>query len=138
MFVALLPNLHNLTLLTFSFHLKKNGYLINFVANYTHHMKLLSTLRQIARYQQKLISILDKNTCIYCDNLKLFSNTASPNQWGKNKNHRNVKLQWYFDTMADAKIEEILAPLRSKVKEQVSSTWIISLKTIFLHYFTLG
>ncbi|KAJ8958856.1 hypothetical protein NQ318_019621 [Aromia moschata] len=39
-------------------------------------------------------------------------------KWGKNKKHRNIKLNVYFDTMADPKHEEILAPLRASVKEQ--------------------
>jgi hypothetical protein len=40
-------------------------------------------------------------------------------KWGTKKQHRNVKLQSYFDSMADPKMEEILAPLRASVKEQV-------------------
>ncbi|XP_030761384.1 glycine--tRNA ligase [Sitophilus oryzae] len=39
-------------------------------------------------------------------------------QWGKNKQHRKVQLKIYYDTMADPKNEEILAPLRASVKEQ--------------------
>jgi glycyl-tRNA synthetase len=39
-------------------------------------------------------------------------------KWGTKKQHRNVKLQSYFDSMADPKMEEILAPLRASVKEQ--------------------
>ncbi|CAG9767523.1 unnamed protein product [Ceutorhynchus assimilis] len=38
--------------------------------------------------------------------------------WGKNKQHRSVKLKWIFDTMGDPQIEQILAPLRANVKEQ--------------------
>ena len=44
----------------------------------------------------------------------LFSST-----WGSKKKHRKVRLQFTLDTMADPKIEEILAPLRASVKEQV-------------------
>lgn len=43
----------------------------------------------------------------------LFSST-----WGSKKKHRKVRLQVTLDTMADPKIEEILAPLRASVKEQ--------------------
>ena len=40
--------------------------------------------------------------------------------WGSKKKHRNVKLQLQqLRDMADPKIEEILAPLRESVKEQV-------------------
>ncbi|XP_050307037.1 glycine--tRNA ligase isoform X2 [Anthonomus grandis grandis] len=38
--------------------------------------------------------------------------------WGKNKQHRKIKLNLYFDTMADPQNEQILAPLRASVKEQ--------------------
>lgn len=47
------------------------------------------------------------------------NNSVNYQQWGKNKKHRNVKLQLYFDSMADPQIEEVLAPLRANVKEQV-------------------
>lgn len=40
-------------------------------------------------------------------------------QWGSKKKHRKVKLQFSLDTMGDSKIEEVLAPLRANVKEQV-------------------
>lgn len=39
--------------------------------------------------------------------------------WGSKKAHRKVKLN-FFANMSDPKTEEILAPLRSLVKEQVS------------------
>lgn len=39
--------------------------------------------------------------------------------WGKNKKTRKVKLSLFFDTMSDPQIEEVLAPLRASVKEQV-------------------
>lgn len=40
-------------------------------------------------------------------------------QWGSKKRHRKIKLHLNLDIMADPKIEEILAPLRACVKEQV-------------------
>ncbi|CAH1998824.1 unnamed protein product [Acanthoscelides obtectus] len=49
---------------------------------------------------------------------KALHRSAYKAQWGKNKKHRNIKLQWYLDTMSDPKIEEVLAPLRASVKEQ--------------------
>lgn len=46
---------------------------------------------------------------------------ANNPEWGKNKKHRKVDLQLLeHQKMADPKIEEILAPLRKFVKEQVS------------------
>ncbi|GLG99005.1 Glycine--tRNA ligase [Gryllus bimaculatus] len=38
--------------------------------------------------------------------------------WGSKKQHRNLKLRLHWETMADPKTEEILAPLRAAVKEQ--------------------
>lgn len=40
-------------------------------------------------------------------------------KWGSKKIHRNIKLK-FLQMMADPKIEEVLAPLREAVKEQVS------------------
>lgn len=41
--------------------------------------------------------------------------------WGSKKSHRNIKInQLLLQEMADPKTEEILAPLRASVKEQVS------------------
>lgn len=48
------------------------------------------------------------------------ANSVNYRQWGKNKKHRNVRLNLYFDSMADPKVEEALAPLRASVKEQVA------------------
>lgn len=39
--------------------------------------------------------------------------------WGSKKPHRKVKLHVPIEIMADPKTEEILAPLRASVKEQV-------------------
>lgn len=39
-------------------------------------------------------------------------------KWGTNKKHRNIPLQIFAERMADPKVEEILAPLRSSVKHQ--------------------
>lgn len=41
------------------------------------------------------------------------------NKWGTKKKHRNIKLNIITDNMVDPQTEEILAPLRAKVKEQV-------------------
>jgi hypothetical protein len=44
--------------------------------------------------------------------------------WGTKKKHRKVKLQFTLDKMSDPRIEEILAPLRASVKEQVSFAFL--------------
>lgn len=44
------------------------------------------------------------------------------NRWGTRKTNRKVKIALIFDM--DSKIEETLAPLRARVKEQVSAIWI--------------
>lgn len=94
-------------------------------------MKHFLRLHYIFKYQNKLNSVLNKANCIYYLNLKQFSQAQSLNQWGKNKKHRNVKLQWYFDNMSDPKIEEILAPLRASVKEQVSRSYEVNCLILF-------
>ncbi|XP_019870544.2 glycine--tRNA ligase [Aethina tumida] len=76
-------------------------------------MKLYATLRSLTK-------VCVRSYCLptYV-NKKSFCITSSVHQkWGSNKKHRNVKLNIYWDTMADPKIEEILAPLRASVKEQ--------------------
>lgn len=45
---------------------------------------------------------------------------SKKHEWGSKKAHRNVKIQQLLlQEMADPKTEEILAPLRAAVKEQV-------------------
>lgn len=48
-------------------------------------------------------------------------NSSNKYSWGSKKEHRNVRivLSW-MQKMPDSNIEEILAPLRAAVKEQVS------------------
>lgn len=43
-------------------------------------------------------------------------------QWGTKKANRKLKIARLFD-MTDPKVEEVLAPLRANVKEQVSAIW---------------
>lgn len=43
---------------------------------------------------------------------------SQPTHWGQNKAHRKVKLNLHWDTMT-AENEQLLAPLRESVKEQV-------------------
>lgn len=86
-------------------------------------MKLLSSLQHIFKNQYKLLSVLDKPGCIFSFNLRDISYSQPLYQWGKNKKHRNVKLKWYFDNMSDPQTEEILAPLRASVKEQVTANF---------------
>lgn len=86
-------------------------------------MKLLSILHQFTKYKHTFRKIFydNQSDLVYYCQLRSFSNTLSLNQWGKNKKHRNVQLKWHIDTMADEKIELVLAPLRANVKEQVSN-----------------
>lgn len=48
----------------------------------------------------------------------LKKNKFSSAVWGSKKKHRSIKLDFPFK-MTDPKLEEELAPLRAKVKEQV-------------------
>lgn len=58
---------------------------------------------------------------VFISNRKVHRTTAFfSSAWGSKKKHRKVKLQFTFNKMADPRIEEILAPLRASVKEQVS------------------
>lgn len=45
--------------------------------------------------------------------------TEEASAWGSKKSNRSVKLNFNLAIMADPKIEQILAPLRASVKEQV-------------------
>lgn len=45
--------------------------------------------------------------------------TLLQHKWGSKKKNRQIKLNFIPDTMTDPKTEEILAPLRAQVKEQV-------------------
>jgi len=50
-----------------------------------------------------------------------YFNKKAQQGWGSKKSHRSIKIQQILlQEMADPKTEEILAPLRAKVKEQVS------------------
>ncbi|CAH0556631.1 unnamed protein product [Brassicogethes aeneus] len=82
-------------------------------------MKLIRTIRQLLKFQDVL-----RSSCYlqcfpnFTSYRHFYISTSVDQKWGTNKKHRNVKLNIYFDTMADPKIEEILAPLRANVKEQ--------------------
>ncbi|XP_076271127.1 glycine--tRNA ligase isoform X1 [Rhynchophorus ferrugineus] len=86
-------------------------------------MKLYATLRyvfklkfvnkSVTQCRQNYIAV-KKFSCV----TYLQQKYDQKSQWGKNKQHRKVKLNLFSDTMADPKIEKILAPLRASVKEQ--------------------
>ncbi|KAJ8985812.1 hypothetical protein NQ317_012052 [Molorchus minor] len=82
-------------------------------------MKSFSTLRQLVKLNVFLNKSF-KNHCVFSfAAVRKFCISPSVDQkWGKNKKHRNIKLNIYFDTMGDPDIEKILAPLRASVKEQ--------------------
>lgn len=83
-------------------------------------MILLSIVRQLEKLQNIFLTQSIKESGYSFVTYRRFCITTVANQWGKNKKHRNVKLNIYFDTMADPNAEEVLAPLRANVKEQVS------------------
>lgn len=69
---------------------------------------------------------LYKHNSIYKQLLRRFTVTARLgdfSKWGTTKKNRKVKIQIRQD-MSDPKIEDILAPLRNSVKEQVSAIWM--------------
>ncbi|CAH1105236.1 unnamed protein product [Psylliodes chrysocephalus] len=80
-------------------------------------MRLYSTLHRLASLNINNIFKKQLNRCNFVTTRTLY---ISPylEQWGKNKKHRNVKLNLYFDAMGDPQIETVLAPLRASVKEQ--------------------
>lgn len=66
---------------------------------------------------------LFKHCAHYCSivprSLVVSSRLKSTAGWGTTKKHRQVKLLFSSKEMADPKTEQVLAPLRAKVKEQV-------------------
>lgn len=85
-------------------------------------MRLYPTLRQLSRFHH-LINENLKIKCLlnFASARKLYISPSVDQKWGKNKKHRNIKLNIYFDTMSNPDDEKILAPLRANVKEQVLS-----------------
>lgn len=82
-------------------------------------MRLYPTLRQLSRFHH-LINENLKTKCLlnFASARKLYISPSVDQKWGKNKKHRNIKLNIYFDTMSNPDDEKILAPLRANVKEQ--------------------
>lgn len=86
----------------------------------------LNFLVSVVHFSKTLVPQLYRGT-VFIANSKLphrsfstksaFVETSSV--WGSKKSHRKIKLQ-LLNSMADPKIEEILAPLRQEVKEQVT------------------
>ncbi|XP_046419532.1 glycine--tRNA ligase [Neodiprion pinetum] len=74
-----------------------------------------ATCKSGARYGIKYLRFLDQISRNLAVSSRLYSETP---QWGSKKKHRKVKLHFQLQSMADPKIEEVLAPLRSSVKEQ--------------------
>ena len=65
--------------------------------------------------------VIAKNKAIFNINQRqIYTSVYLTKQvWGSKKQNRKVKLHFTLNSMADPKIEEILAPLRANVKEQV-------------------
>lgn len=57
----------------------------------------------------------------------------SQQKWGTNKKHRNIDVKLYFQEMANPQTEEVLAPLRANVKEQVGSECYTYVSNILLN-----
>nr|XP_023015051.1 glycine--tRNA ligase [Leptinotarsa decemlineata] len=81
-------------------------------------MKLTVALKRFVKVHDILNKLLHKEFLSNVVTKRTICITPFLDQWGKNKKHRNVKLNIYFDTMVDPYIEKTLAPLRASVKEQ--------------------
>lgn len=78
-------------------------------------------LYQNFRLVKKLIFNLKSENIRHITTTNFYCAGNLNSNWGSKKSHRNIKLQLLnLREMADPKIEEILAPLREHVKEQVS------------------
>jgi len=68
------------------------------------------------------VSFLAKGYCSTLKRALSVSNSSLKSfQWGHNKKNRKLKIPTTEWIMADPKVEEILAPLRAAVKEQVNN-----------------
>lgn len=89
----------------------------------------LNFLVSVVHFSKTLVPQLYRGT-VFIANSKLLQQRSSFSTksafvetscvWGSKKSHRKIKLQ-LLNSMADPKIEEILAPLRQDVKEQVTN-----------------
>jgi hypothetical protein len=83
----------------------------------------LASVVQFSKFPIK--DLIKKSSVIRQISISVFCNQKEKEKekvvWGTKKKHRQVKLNLTaLANMADPKIEEILAPLRQEVKEQVS------------------
>lgn len=87
-------------------------------------MRVLSRLyNPIVKFSEILLNIKVNHTKTQARAVSLTHQLFDTNnpEWGSKKAHRKVKLRLLeYQKMSDPKIEEILAPLRQTVKEQVS------------------
>lgn len=87
-------------------------------------MRVLSRLYSpIVKFSEILLNISVNHTKTQARAVSLTHQLCDKNnpEWGSKKAHRKVKLRLLeYQKMSDPKIEEILAPLRQTVKEQVS------------------
>lgn len=61
-----------------------------------------------------------------------YSTKPQSNSWGSKKfTHQKKKVHYPQHTMADTKVEEILAPLRACVKEQVTTNTFFQTKVAY-------
>ena len=95
-------------------------------------------------FSRKLLCVNKPNPFLsFSRNLKVLSSLRSQLEapaWGskKHKSKQKIKIQ-FINIMADPKIEEILAPFRASVKEQVISIHWLQVKcgTCHLHLWFL-
>lgn len=84
-------------------------------------MEVINTFRKL--YQVTLnVTKSSQFVCAFPFHSSIFHSKNHP-KWGSTKKNRNIKLnRLYLEEMADPAIEQVLAPLRAQVKEQVSSS----------------
>ena len=86
-------------------------------------MRVLSRLyNPIVKFSKIHWNIIQNHTKTQARVISLtYQSKTANSEWGSKKTHRKVKLKLFeLQKMSDPKIEEILAPLRNAVKEQVS------------------
>lgn len=91
-------------------------------------------LRVITSYALRIPYVINckrnfNNTLVFAREFCISSTNCK--KWGVNKKHRDIKLNLYFQEMADPKVEEVLAPLRASVKEQVYFVYLQCILVLF-------
>lgn len=74
------------------------------------------------------VSSLSKFACVFPFHTSASHFKQNP-QWGSTKTNRNIKLKKLYLAQMDPETEQVLAPLRAQVKEQVSSLKYYTMRT---------